>query len=62
MLKSNFFRSENFNVFYNLGFEKIAKSPILAPTSAQKNRISEEKFFFSEEKNSISEVEMPDYQ
>ena len=45
MLKSNFFRYENFNVFYNLGFEKIARSPILAPTSAQKNRISEEKFF-----------------
>ena len=57
-----FFRSENFDVFYNLGFEKISRSPIRAPTSAKKNPISEEKIFFSEVNFSISEVEKHDFE
>ena len=32
MLKSNFFRSKNFNVFYNLEPEKFSESPLRAPT------------------------------
>ena len=32
LLKSNFLPSENFNVFYNLGFEKFSRSPFRAPT------------------------------
>ena len=61
MLKSNFFRPKNFNVFYIFEPEKISESPLRAPTWPEKNPISEKKKFISEIKISISEVEITDF-
>ena len=47
-VKTNFFRSENFNIFYDLKPEKFPKSPLRAPTKPEKNRTWPEKIFISE--------------
>ena len=59
MLKSNFFRPKNFNIFYDFGFEKNPKSSIRAPTKPKKIPLSEKKIFISEVKFRISEVKTP---
>ena len=62
LLNPNFFRSKNFNIFYDSGPEKFSERPRRAPNGPEKNFISEVIFFISEENFSISEVEMPDYE
>ena len=61
MLKCNFFRSKNFNIFYDLELEKFPEKLLRVPTQPEKNRTWPEKIFISEIKFSISEVENPDF-
>ena len=61
MLKSNFFRAKNFNIFYDFGFENFSEKPIRSPTWPEKNPTEPEKKIISEINFSISEVENPDF-
>ena len=61
MLKSNFFRPKNFNIFYDFGFKKFSGKPLRSPTWPEKNPTWPEKIFISEIKFSISEVEITDF-
>ena len=62
LLKSNLFRSENFNIFYDLEPEKFPDKPLRSPTWPEKNPIYEKKIPIYEEKIFISEVEKPDFE
>ena len=61
LLKSNFFRSKNFNIFYDSGPEKFSITPLRAPTWPEKNPTKPEKNFISEINFSTSEVEITDF-
>ena len=45
MLKSNFFRSKNFNVFYDSAAEKSTESPLRFPTWPEKNPLKPVEIF-----------------
>ena len=62
LLKSNFSRSESFNIFQDLKTEKILESPLRAPNQPEKNPPEPEKISIYEEKISIYEVEIPDFE
>ena len=62
MLKSDFFSTENFNIFYNLEPSRFSKSPLRARTWPEKNPPKQIKIFISEINFSISEVENLDFQ
>ena len=59
LLKPSFFRSKNFNIFYNFEPEKFSGKPLRAPTQPEKNPLSEKKNPLSEVKFSTSEVNQP---
>ena len=62
MLKSDFFSTGNFNIFYNLEPSRFSKSPLRARTWPEKNPPKQIKIFISEINFSISEVENLDFQ
>ena len=62
IVKIKFFRSENFNIFYDFGFAFFSEKPIRAPTWPEKNPLWPEKNFLSEENFSISEVEKSNFE
>ena len=51
MLKSNFFRVRNFNVFYSFGARKFAGKATTRTNCTEKNFARNEKFFARNEKN-----------
>lgn len=59
MLKSNFFRPRNFNIFYDLRFEKDSESPLCAPTSLRKFPLATSKISLSESNFFISAKNPP---
>ena len=61
LLKPSFFRSKNFNIFYNFEPENFSGKPMRAPTKPKKNPLEPEKIFISEVKFSISAVEIIDF-
>ena len=51
MLKSNFFRVSNFNIFYSFGARKFAGKATTRTNCTEKNFARNEKFFARNEKN-----------